>query len=123
MKLTVSERYNAAVVALKGEFFGLQHGPELQKALANLRESNRVRVVLDVTNTTRLDSSAVGTLIQETEALREAGGDLRFGGVGAQNRVVQLLTVFRLHDFYTWYPTVDEAVASYDAEANEAPTA
>ena len=113
MKLTVSERYNAAIVSLKGEFFGLQHGPALQEALGRLRSTNQVRVVLDVTNTTRLDSSAVGTLIQETEALREAGGDLRFGGVGAQNRVLQLLTVFRLLDFYQWFPTVDEAVTSY----------
>jgi len=120
MKLTVSERYNAAVVTLKGEFYGLQNGPELRKALGALRDKKSVQVVLDVTDTTRLDSSAIGALIEETEALRAAGGDLRFGGVSERNRVLQLLTVFRLLEFYSWYPTVDEAVASYAPE-NDAP--
>jgi anti-sigma B factor antagonist len=117
MKLSQSERYNSAVVSIKGEFFGLHDGPALTKALTDLRESNRVRVVLDVSNTTRIDSSAIGAIISETEALRAAGGDLRFGGINERNRVLQLLTVFRLLDRYKWYPTVDEAAASYDAEA------
>jgi anti-anti-sigma factor len=120
MKLSVSERYNAAIVSIQGEFFGLHDGPALTKALTELREKDRSRVVLDVTNTTRIDSSAVGAIIGQTEALRAAGGDLRFGGVSERNRVLQLLTVFRLLDQYQWFPTVDEAVASYDAEASPA---
>jgi anti-sigma B factor antagonist len=123
MKLSQSERYNSAVVSIKGEFFGLHDGPTLTKALTELREQNRVRVVLDVTNTTRIDSSAIGAIISETEALRAAGGDLRFGGVSEHNRVLQLLTVFRLLDRYKWYPTVDEAVSSFDSEMPGAPAA
>jgi anti-sigma B factor antagonist len=121
MKLSVSERYNAAVVSIQGEFFGLHDGPALTKALTDLREKDRVRVVLDVTNTTRIDSSAIGAIIGQTEALRAAGGDLRFGGVSERNRVLQLLTVFRLLDQYQWFPTVDEAVASFDEEVKNAP--
>jgi len=121
MKLSVSERYDAAVVSIKGDFFGLHDGPALEKALADLRESNRVRVVLDVENTSRIDSSAIGAIIAQTEALRESGGDLRFGGVNERNRVLQLLTVFHLLEFYRWYPTVDEAIASYASEAPGAP--
>jgi anti-sigma B factor antagonist len=123
MRLSVSERYNAAVVAIKGEFFGLHDGPALTKTLTELREKNRVRVVLDVTDTTRIDSSAMGAIIGETEALRAAGGDLRFGGINERNRVLQLLTVFHLLDRYQWFPTVDEAVASFDAEVPDAPAA
>ncbi len=121
MRLSTSERYNTAVVSIKGEFFGLHDGPALEKALTDLREKNRFNVVLDVTDTTRIDSSAIGAIIGQTEALRDAGGDLRFGGINDRNRVLQLLTVFRLLDQYKWFPTVDEAAASYDKEAGAAP--
>jgi anti-sigma B factor antagonist len=121
MKLSQSERYNSAIVSIRGEFFGLHDGPALVKALTELREKNIVRVVLDVTDTTRIDSSAIGAIIGQTEALRGAGGDLRFGGINERNRVLQLLTVLQLLDKYKWYPTVDEAAASYDEEAPGAP--
>ncbi len=116
MKLNVSERYRAAVVSIRGEFFGISDGPAFREALAKLRDSGRTNVILDVSQATRLDSSSVGALIEETKALREAGGDLKIAGVNERNRVLQLMNVFGLHDFYRWYPTVEEAVESYGGE-------
>ena len=120
MTLRTSERYHAAVVAIRGEFFGTYDGPAFRKAVATLREAGKTRVVVDLSGVTRLDSSCLGALIGEAQALRALGGDLRLAGVNGNNRVLHLLSICGLLTFFEWQPTVDEAVATFanvEAEA------
>jgi anti-sigma B factor antagonist len=114
MALSISERYNAVVVTPKGEFFGSLQGPAFREELGRLRADGKKNVVLDLGDTTLMDSSGVGVLIAEAEALRKEGGDLRLARVEARVRNLFLMTRL-LGEVFTLYPSVDEAVQSFSS--------
>ena len=119
MALSVSERYNAVVVKPKGEFFGSIKGPEFREEMAALREDGKRNIVLDLGETTLMDSSGVGVLIAEAEAFRQVGGDIRLARVEARVRNLFLMTRL-LGEVFTLYPTVDEAVESFSSSPTSA---
>ena len=51
--------------------------PELRQLLAGLVEQGTVRIVIDLAETTFMDSSGLGALIAGLKSARQAGGDLR----------------------------------------------
>jgi anti-sigma B factor antagonist len=112
MALSTSERYNAVVVTPKGDFFGSLQGPPFREALAKLRAEGKKNLVVDLGETTLMDSSGIGVLIAEAEAFRAEGGDVRLARVEARVRNLFLMTRL-LGEVFTLYPTVDEAVQSY----------
>jgi anti-sigma B factor antagonist len=118
MSLSISERYNAVVVTPKGQFLGSIQGPPFREALADLRAQGKVNIVLDLGETTLMDSSGIGVLIAEAEAMRAEGGDLHLARVEARVRNLFLMTRL-LGEVFTLYPTVEEAVQSF----GPAPTA
>ncbi|HLT46902.1 MAG TPA: STAS domain-containing protein [Rubricoccaceae bacterium] len=114
MALSISERYNAVVATPKGEFFGSLQGPAFREEMAALRADGKKNVVLDLGETTLMDSSGVGVLIAEAEAFRAEGGDVRLARVEARVRNLFLMTRL-LGEVFTLYPTVDEAVQSFSS--------
>jgi anti-sigma B factor antagonist len=64
---------------------------ELRETLTGLVESGTPRIVVDLAETTFLDSSALGALVAGLKTARQAGGDLRIA-----RPTESVLTVFRL---------------------------
>lgn len=69
------------------------------------------RVVLDLSEVSRLDSIAMGLLVRYAERLGKAGGGLRLAA--APPFVVNLLNMTKLSTILTSYATEEEAIVSF----------
>ena len=107
-----SERH---VVAVRGDL-DLFTASELKAVLAQAIGSGRIRIIVDLAETTFLDSSALGVLIVALKRLRSCHGDLAI-----VHRNENLTTIFKmtgLDQTFTILPTRDaaiEAVTSVNA--------
>lgn len=112
MSISTSEHYHAAVVRLKGEFFGSIQGLAFRQTLGQLREKGKTNIVFDLSQTTLMDSSGIGVLLEAAEDLRSVGGDLRLAELEKKMRNLFLMTRL-LGDVFQIFDTVEEAVDSF----------
>jgi anti-sigma B factor antagonist len=64
-------------------------------------------VVADLLGVTFLDSTALGVLIGASKRCQAAGGDLRI--VVAEPRMLKIFEITGLTDFFSLFPTLEEA--------------
>lgn len=95
-----------AVVAAEGEF-DLNTAQELSQAVERAVSEVSPRVVIDLTRTTFLDSSAIGALISAARTADSAGGWVRL--VGLQGNVRRLLELTQVDRFLGAYDDVSSA--------------
>ena len=103
------------VVAVRGDL-DLFTAPELKKVFAQAIGAGRTRIIVDLAETTFLDSSALGVLIVARKRLRSCDGALAIVNLNEN-----LATIFRmtaLDQTFTILPTRDAAI-----EAVAAPSA
>ena len=102
-----------SVVAVRGEI-DLFTAPELKATLTDAIEDGRTRIVVDLSDTTFLDSTALGVLIGAVKRLR--GRDGRMTIVNVDQNIAKTFEITGLDQIFTIRPTRDEAVAALDAE-------
>lgn len=85
---TVREHF--AVVVPKGRL-NMVSARGLRERISELIDAGQARIVVDMGQTTFLDSSGLGALIAGLKAARQAGGDLRIA-----RPTPSVLTVFQL---------------------------
>ena len=82
--------------------FNMTAAPDFRRFLDGVLESGATRIVVDLSDTTFIDSSGLGALIGGLKKARQVGGDLRIAGPPEQVRMVLSLTnldrVLRPHD-------------------------
>jgi anti-sigma B factor antagonist len=101
------------VVAVRGEI-DLFTAPELKSALSEAIESGHTRIVVDLTDTTFLDSTALGVLIGAVKRLRSRDGRLTI--VNVDDNIAKTFEITGLDQIFPISPTRDEAVKALDAE-------
>ncbi len=116
MALPIAERYRAVVITPKGEFFGSVQGRDFRETIDQLVGEGRTNVVLNLGETTLMDSSGIGVLIESAEKLRAKQGDLRLAEMEKKMRNLFLMSRL-LGDVFRSYPSVDEAVESFNEAA------
>ena len=99
------------VVAVSGEI-DLFTAPELKSALGEALESGHTRIVVDLTNTSFLDSTALGVLIGAVKRLRSRDGALVIVNVDAN--IAKTFEITGLDKIFTIVPTVEDALRSFD---------
>ena len=104
------------VVAVAGEI-DLFTAPELKAALGEALESGRTRIVVDLTATTFLDSTALGVLIGAVKRLRSRDGVLTI--VNTDPNIAKTFEITGLDQIFPISATRDEAVKALDVD--EAP--
>ena len=114
MKYSVDERYNAVVIALKGNVMGGPGGSKLHEQLHQLKDEGKTNVVVDLSKVKFMNSSGLGMLISGMTTMRNAGGDLRLANVA--DKIQSLLMVTKLITVFKHFDTVDKALSSYDDE-------
>ncbi len=116
MKIQTTEHYHATVVSIHGRFLGSIEGPTFKQTITDLKDAGKTSLVVDLSPTDFMDSTAIGALIGSLTTLRKAGGDIRLAGM--EKRIKNLFLLTRLlGPVFVDYETVAEAVASYDPEA------
>ena len=88
--------------------------PELKSALGEALESGHTRIVVDLTSTTFLDSTALGVLIGAVKRLRSRDGVLTI--VNTDPNIAKTFEITGLDQIFTIRPTRDEAVEALDAD-------
>jgi anti-sigma B factor antagonist len=101
------------VIAVAGEI-DLFTAPELKAALGDALEAGRTRIVVDLSDTTFLDSTALGVLIGAVKRLRSRDGRLTI--VNVDQNIAKTFEITGLDQIFTIRPTRDEAVAALDAD-------
>ena len=108
-----SERH---VLAVRGEI-DLFTAPELKKTLQEAIENGATRVVVDLSETTFLDSTALGVLIGAVKRLRSRDGSLVI--VNTDTNIAKTFEITGLDQIFTILPTreaaVDAVAAAHDS--------
>ena len=104
---------NRHVVAVRGEI-DLFTAPDVKSALGEALESGHTRIVVDLTSTTFLDSTALGVLIGAVKRLRSRDGVLTI--VNTDPNIAKTFEITGLDQIFTIRPTRDEAVEALDAD-------
>jgi anti-sigma B factor antagonist len=112
MAFTVKERYQAAVISIDGRFLGSTAGQAFREQLDKLLAAGRKQIVVDLSETEFMDSSAIGVLISGLTTVRRAGGDMRLAAVTRRIKGVFVVTRL-LGNVFEDYETVDEAIESF----------
>ena len=99
------------VLAVRGEI-DLFTAPELKQVLAESIEAGRVRIIVDLTDTTFLDSTALGVLIGAVKRLRSRDGALAI--VNIDDNISKTFEITGLDQIFTIVPTRDEAIDAVD---------
>ncbi|MEA2285995.1 MAG: anti-sigma factor antagonist [Solirubrobacteraceae bacterium] len=102
------------VVAVSGEI-DLFTAPELKSALGEALESGHTRIVVDLSNTTFLDSTALGVLIGAVKRLRSRDGVLTI--VNTDPNIAKTFEITGLDQIFTIRGTRDQAVGALADEA------
>jgi len=101
------------VVAVAGEI-DLFTAPELKAMLSEAVEAGRTRIVVDLTETSFLDSTALGVLIGAVKRLRSRDGVLTI--VNTDPNIAKTFEITGLDQIFTIRPTRAEAIEALDAD-------
>ncbi|MBV8303395.1 MAG: STAS domain-containing protein [Acidimicrobiia bacterium] len=96
MELTLSQRDGETVVSAAGEL-DVNTAPELREQLARLAADDVRRVVVDLTDVSFVDSTALSVLVSALKRLRQADGDLELASPSPSvRRVFEITGLTRL---------------------------
>jgi anti-sigma B factor antagonist len=101
------------VVAVRGEI-DLFTAPELKQVLTEAIEQGKTRMVVDLGETTFLDSTALGVLIGAVKRLRSRDGALAI--VNTDANIAKTFEITGLDQIFTILPTRDEALSTLDEQ-------
>jgi anti-sigma B factor antagonist len=111
MKISVVEKYTAAVIELKGDIIGGPHNEEFSSTLRKLIAEEKKNIVVDLAETKYMNSSGLGMLIGGYTTVKNSGGDLKLANV--TKKIESLLVITKLSSIFENYSTVEEAVKSF----------
>jgi anti-sigma B factor antagonist len=94
------------VVAVAGEV-DLATAPLLRERLEARLAAGMSTIIVDLRDTTFLDSTGLGVLVGTLKRCRDAGGDLRL--VIVEPRLLKLFAITGLHETFSISPTVEAA--------------
>lgn len=101
------EREGTPVLEVRGEV-DVSTAPELREKLLALAEQGRTVAVVDLSEVSFVDSTALGVLVSGVKRLRSSGGDLRL--VVTQPRISKVFEITGLTDVFSIFATAEEAV-------------
>ncbi|HUY64256.1 MAG TPA: STAS domain-containing protein [Acidimicrobiales bacterium] len=107
-ELAENERNGLPVLAVRGEV-DVSTAPELRERLLGLAEQGRTVAVVDLSEVSFVDSTALGVLVSGVKRLRTAGGDLRL--VITQPHITKVFEITGLTEVFPIFASADEAVA------------
>lgn len=106
MDLTTTHHDTYAVIAVSGRLTAIG-APIVRKTVTELIEQGTTQIVVDLGETTFVDSSGLGALIGGLKSARVAGGDLRIAAV--PDSVMTILKLTNLDRVLRSHPTADAA--------------
>ena len=85
----------------------------LSTHLRDLTAGGRSKLLLNLVNLSRIDSSCVSIIVEMSVSLKRGGGELKL--LSPRGRVLDVLTVFRLIEVIPCFDDETEALESFQA--------
>lgn len=113
MEIDVAQNNGATVVRPTGERLDIEVAGDFRSMLLSLIEQGNRQLVVDLEEITFIDSSGLGALVSALKTLKRSNGpgDVRLARV--QPPVVSLMEIIRLNRVFTSYPSVEQAIRSF----------
>ncbi|MCC6549779.1 MAG: STAS domain-containing protein [Ignavibacteriaceae bacterium] len=111
MKFKVSEKYNAAIVEVKGNMMGGPEAIEFSDQLKKLLAEGKKNIVIDLSDVKFMNSSGLGMLISGLTTVRNGGGLLKLANV--TDKIQSLLMITKLITIFETFESIDDAVKSF----------
>ena len=108
---------DAYIISLSGEV-DLYAAPEFRQRLLQLIGDGARQVIVDLSETTFIDSTALGVLVEGVKRLRPNGGQLSL--VCSDRNITRTFEVTGLDRVFTIYPTRVDAVEQLDTSSRSA---
>ena len=109
---------DTALISLAGEV-DLYTAPEFKQQLLEVIGQGTKTVLVDLTDTTFIDSTTLGVLVGGVKRLRSNDGQLSL--VCSDRNITKIFEITGLDRVFTIYPTRDEAVANVGAAGGVPP--
>lgn len=109
--MEIKEAYNAVVISLIGEIIGGRKNAEFSEALHKFLAEGKKNVVVDLAETTYMDSSGIGMLIGGYTTMKNGGGALKLARL--TDKIESLLVITKLNSIFESFETLDAALKSF----------
>lgn len=115
MPIEVFKKGDVTVVVPRGPRLDAEVAGDLRATLLRLIERGDRKFILDLPAVDFIDSSGLGALVSALKQLKQFDrtGEIRLANVQAPVHAV--LEIIRLHRVFAQFPTVDDAVNSFEA--------
>jgi anti-sigma B factor antagonist len=110
LEVSSKERNGVAVVHLKG-YLDAHTAPDFEKVLRDLIDSDRIRLVVNLSDLNYIASAGVGVFMGFIEELRGRGGDIKLAE--PTEKVYRVFDLLGFHLLYDICKKEDEAVQKY----------
>jgi anti-sigma B factor antagonist len=113
MPIEVANESGSTIVRPTTDRLDIEVAAEFRGMLLSLIDQGHRQIVVDLKDVMFIDSSGLGALVSALKTLKRGSGegDVRLARV--QPPVVSLLEIIRLNRVFTSYPTVEQAIQSF----------
>ena len=120
MQLTVTtqEKRGVVILTLNGRFVSGEECETVRTKIKDLLANNQTRIVLDLADVARVDSTGIGASVEAVILTARAGGQLKLSRVPRLIR--NILSTHRLLQAFEIYETEESALASFEAPSQQA---
>lgn len=108
MQINLEERYNAAVIHLKGKLIGGPDAQHINDKIHQIIDKGIKNIVIDLKGVHYMNSTGIGILISSYTTVKNCGGDLKLASM--DNKIQGVLSITKLNQVLNDYTTVDEAL-------------
>jgi anti-sigma B factor antagonist len=115
--ITTRETDGVSVMDLSGDIALGDSSAKLRDALKALVADGKRRIVLNMADVRRLDSSGLGTMVAGYTSVERDGGTLKLANLS--DRVIELMAITKLHTVFDVFESTEEAVKSFGDEGEQ----
>ena len=110
MKIRQERQNDITVCFLEGEI-NINNSPELRKAFDELIKAKVLKVLVDFSQVSYIDSSGLATLIEMFQRLKKAGGHLRFSNM--EQKIKNIFEITKLYKLFEIFDTRETALKDF----------
>ncbi len=110
LQIAIRECGEVSILDLRGRSTIGGESESLSKQLRDLVATGARKLLLNLAGLTKIDSSGVSVIIETHAALKRLGGTLEL--LAPSGQVLEVFTVFRLHDIIPSFDNEAQALAS-----------
>ena len=118
LTITTQEKRGMVVLTLNGRFVSGEECETFRTKIKDLLANNQSRIIVDLADVSRVDSTGIGASVEAVILTARAGGQLKLARVPRLIR--NILSTHRLLQAFEIYENEEAALDSYDAPARQA---